>query len=404
MTAPTRRRLLAAAIAGGLLPPGVAAAARSQATSKPSPRRLGVLLPRGGAPSLAADEAWRGIVLAYESLSASRQGAIDLVPLGAGSPSDASHAVAAFAKTKGAAGIIGTASSSLAFAATGAAELADLPYVEIDSPASGLTGRGFKHLLRTAATTTDFAGAARRALVGVIAPAWRTTPDRLTIALLFDIGATDGAFAAAMIDALKASGAPPRLRIAYPPDAADLASEVGRMKRAGVDLVIHAGGAEAVVQFYQAMVVQSWRPRLVLGAGAGYALAEPALLMGAGFDDTMVVGPPPYAVGAAAADVAARYRRRFATTPRGAPSLTAYVGALLVFDALQSGKRLEATLRAIRRPRGALANGWGVAFDDAGQNDRSYALLQQWQQGQLAVIDPSAEGAARPRFGFGRAG
>lgn len=399
----TRRRLVAAAGAG-LAAPSMAYAAKSNEPTTPAPRRLGVLFPQGGEPSLEADEAWRGVLLAYDALPKAQRDALHLEPLAAATPSAAAHVIRRFATTKNVAGVIGTSSSSLSLAATSAAELANLPYVELDSPAAGITGRGFKHLLRIAATTTDYASAARRALTGVIAPAWRMTPEKISIALVFDIGATDGAFAASMIDALHASGAALRLKIAYATGTADLAGEVGRMKRAGIDLVIHAGHAEAVVAFYQAMAVQSWRPRLVLGADSGYSLAEPALLMGAGFNNTMVVGPPPYSASPAATDIAMRYQNRFATAPRGTASLTACVGAGLVFDALAGGKKLDPTLRGMRRPRGALANGWGVAFDDAGQNDRSYALLQQWQQGRLVVIDPSAAGAARPRFDFGGTG
>ena len=74
--------------------------------------------------------------------------------------------------------------------------------------------------------------------------------------------------------------------------------------------------------------------------------------------------------------------------PRAPDSLTAYVGAKLVFDKLNAtGGDPRATARHAaqnRHPNGTLANGWGVAFDKNGQNTRGFATVQQWKNGALA--------------------
>jgi ABC-type branched-subunit amino acid transport system substrate-binding protein len=76
--------------------------------------------------------------------------------------------------------------------------------------------------------------------------------------------------------------------------------------------------------------------------------------------------------------------------PRAAASLTAYVGAKLVFDVLnQAGGDATKLLDALRRcdiPAGSLANGFGVAFDKTGQNTRSFAVLQQWRGQVLQAV------------------
>ena len=81
------------------------------------------------------------------------------------------------------------------------------------------------------------------------------------------------------------------------------------------------------------------------------------------------------------------YQRRYGMAPRGPDSLTAYVGARLVFDTLNTlggdaGKLLDA-LRGTMIAPGGLANGWGVAFDHNGQNTRSFVTLQQWRGNAL---------------------
>ena len=73
--------------------------------------------------------------------------------------------------------------------------------------------------------------------------------------------------------------------------------------------------------------------------------------------------------------------------PRGPQSLTAYVGAKLVFDTLNTVRGdpsgLLAALRATDIAQDELENGWGMAFDHDGQNTRSFVALQQWRGAAL---------------------
>ena len=81
---------------------------------------------------------------------------------------------------------------------------------------------------------------------------------------------------------------------------------------------------------------------------------------------------------------------RYGMPPRAPDSLTAYVGAKLVFDKLNAAggdpAQLLDTLRKTDIPNGTLANGWGVAFDKNGQNTRGFAIVQQWKNGALAPL------------------
>ena len=123
----------------------------------------------------------------------------------------------------------------------------------------------------------------------------------------------------------------------------------------------------------------------MLGCGDGYALRETGAALGPLFDGTLVIAAPFYPPRAAA--LAQAYQRRYGMAPRGPDSLTAYVGAKLVFDTLNSvrgdpAKLLDA-LRGTDIALGGLVNGWGVAFDHDGQNTRSFVSLQQWRGAAL---------------------
>ncbi len=335
-----------------------------------------MLLPQTGSLALIGDECGRGVQLAVDTVN--RTGGIagkDIVLVPADAPDQSSIPQAAqFLLGPGrAAVLLGTGDSSLSYPGSAAAEVAQIPYIEIDAPADGLTTRGFKFLLRTALTTTMIAGIAITALTARFAGK--------SFGLLFSMDASCGAIAAAALTLCRQAGIAPLLSIGYAPDVADLHEPVGRLRRAGVEVIVHAAGLDDVLVMFQAMQDTGWRPQALIGAGAGYAYRDTAILLGNALSGTLVAAAPFYPAGAAT--IATAYMARFGTPPRAADSLTAYTGAMLVFNALNSAGgdpgRLLDVLRKTILPAGALVNGWGLAFDKSGQNQRSFATLQQWR-------------------------
>jgi branched-chain amino acid transport system substrate-binding protein len=337
MHPPTRRRILATA--GATLAARLAGAANPQ--PKPASALVGAVLPLSGDLALPGDECLRGIQLAANA-----------IPLVVADAIDQSHtpaAVNALITSSHANILLGTGDSDLCYPGSAAAELAQLPYIELNAPADGITTRGFKFLLRTGPTTSMISALAISTLL--------TRFKGQKIGLLFNTGATAGAIAGPVLAAMAAAKTPPELAIGYSEDVMDLYDSTGRLMRAGAQVVLHAAGPADALAFFAAMAEQNWRPRQILGCGAGYALAENA-----------AAGTP----------------------PRSPDSLSAYVGAKLVFDTLNAAggdptKLLDA-LRKTNLPSGSLANGWGVAFDHTGQNTLASVALQQWRGGRLVPV------------------
>lgn len=353
------------------------------APAAPVSEGVGVLLPLSGQDSLIGDECLRGIQLAADD--ANQAGGVAgrplvLMPSDAFSQDQVPMAAKALIDGGHAGLLLGTGISGLSYPGSAAAELAQVPYIELNAPADGITGRGFKFLLRSCETTAMTAGVAAAAVAA-------RDPGR-QIGLLFNTGATGGAVAAAVLALWQAAKVSPALVVGYPQEVADLHEPVSRLKRAGVQVLLHAAAADDVLQMYQAMQDIDWMPAAIFGCGNGYLLRETAYSLGSVFDGTMVAGAPFYP--ARAGYVAASYQVRFGMPPRSADSLSAYVGAKLVFDILNKaggdpGKLLDA-LRGTDIPPGTLANGWGVQFDKTGQNTRSFAALQQWRGGSLVPV------------------
>jgi branched-chain amino acid transport system substrate-binding protein len=368
----------------GLLAASAAQAAKSRPQpAPPPPSPIGAALPLSGDLALIGDECLRGIELATDAVD--RAGGIaakpvTLVTADTFSPSQATTAVNGLIATRHAGLVLSAGASDLSFPASAAAELAQVPFIELNAPAAGITTRGFHFLLRTCPTTVTIANFA----VGTIR-------DRFAgkkIGLLYNTGATASAIATAATAALKRANLPIQLAIGYAPDVADLSAPADRLKRAGADIVLHAAGPSDVLAFFLAMHGQGWKPEAVVGCGNGYALRETGAALGPIFDGTLVVATPFYPPAAAA--VAEAYQRRYGMAPRGPQSLSAYVGAKLVFDTLNAvrgdpAKLLDA-LRGTNIPQGGLVNGWGVAFDQNGQNTRSFVSLQQWRGTTLVPV------------------
>jgi branched-chain amino acid transport system substrate-binding protein len=292
-------------------------------------------------------------------------------------PPDATAAVNGLIGNGHANVMFGSGDSALSFPASAAAELAQIPFIELTAPADGICARGFKFLLRTGPTTAMAAQLAADTLATRFAGR--------KIGLLYNSGITGTAFAAALNAALAAAKLQLTLVAGYPEDVEDLHDEAGRMMQAGVDVLLHAAGPNDTLGLALAANEVGWRLGALIGYGAGYGTSEIVAALPGAFSGTYVIAPPFYPD--SAASVRAAYLARFGTAPRAADSLTAYAGAKLAFDTLNGvngdASKLLAALRQANLQQGALVNGFGVQFDRNGQNTRAYVTLQQWRAGVL---------------------
>ncbi len=377
-----RRTLLAAAAMLGLAGPGRAASPTSK-TSSPAPGpQFGAALPLSGPYALEGDETLRGIQLAIDVVNAG--GGI------AGAP--VALAQADMPAQPGAAGavnwlisshnvniLLGSGASALSYPATAAAELAQTPFIELTAMADGIMTRGFKYLLRTCPTT----GMAGKLAASTIQAHFTGRE----LGLLFNTGAGAGAIAAAVTAALNAARLPITLSAGYPEDAVDLSEQAERMMRAKVDVLLHAAGPNDSLALFQAMKGLNWRPATLIGLGNGYELRDTQAAIGGALNGTLVIAAPFFP--GPAQQIADAYAARYAVPPRSAESCTAYVGAKLVFDTLNTvgadPTKLLNAMRKLNLAPGLLLNGFGARFDASGQNTASFVTLQRWKDGALVA-------------------
>jgi branched-chain amino acid transport system substrate-binding protein len=200
------------------------------------------------------------------------------------------------------------------------------------------------------------------------------------------------------------------LRSGYAPQAppAEMTAAARRLRAAECQVLLHCGRGTDAVALFRALREEGWRPRVVLGLGGGYGLADTAQAIGPEIEGTLLADLPQprveerFAPGAAA--FAEAYRRRYGAEMRSGHSLACYSGAQVAFEAAQRAggaaaadpARFRAAMQATDLPAGALPNGWGARFDERGQNARARTVLMQWREGGRLVAVMPAEAAVAP--------
>lgn len=407
MRAIRRRPLL-----GGLLG---ACAAPAVTRAQGQELRLGALFPFSGAPALVGDESFRGLEIAVEERNAAGGVAGRPLRLVRAEAVDQAQAVAQARRLMAqerVAAVFGTAVSALSVAATQVTELEGLPYFELGATADAITERGFRHVFRTGPRSADFGALSADAIEAALAPALDAAPRSLRLAVLHDEGLDGQMLAAAQEAELRARGLQLAEKLSYAAQSADLGAAILRLRAANADIVLHAGFQNDIAPFFRGLDEAGWRPRMVIGAGAGYAMADTARAIGPAFDGALSVDVPPFAVSARFAPAAAAfqeaYKRRYGAEPRSGHSLASHAGATVCLEAMHraggaENDRLRAAMMATDIPQGGTTAGWGARFDEKGQNIRAQPVLAQWQQGRLVAVFPQAAAVAplRARMGSG---
>jgi branched-chain amino acid transport system substrate-binding protein len=247
-------------------------------------------------------------------------------------------------------------------------------------------------------------------LTSALAPLWRVPPASLRLGLLHEDGLYGTTVSAVQLARAKELGLNVVERLAYSASTTDLGNAVQRLRGAAAEVVLHTAYQNDTVLFFRQMKQVGWLPRMVIGAGGGYSLADTAGAAGPEFEGTVNIDVPPYAVNEATApgarEVQAAYEKKYGGKPRSGHSLANYVGAKLFLDAVERAgtldkDRVSAAVLSTDLATGAVANGWGAAFDDKGQNLRARPFVQQWQGGVLKTVlpDHAAIAPLRPLLG-----
>ncbi len=380
------------------------------AFSAPKTLEIGALFPLTDSLALLGEESFRGVELAriQRNKAGGVAGAEIVYVQGdastvAGARSEAERLL----EQKKVPLIIGTYASSRCMAASEVAARKGIPYFEFGAIANEIATRGYKTMWRTNATAADFTKAQIDFIVGWLAPHLKKQPAEIKVSIAHEDSDYGSSVATSFSKLAKEAGMQIISVEPYAANSSDLSPVILRLRKADPDIVVAVSYAQdAILLSRQAHELKLKTP--IFGTGGGHTLRSFADALGPVADGVFNSDFPQYEINPdfcpGLQEFVTHYKEKYGEPPRSGHSLANYVGALMLFDILEkSGGNTDA--EAVRKaamsfdiPLGKTANGWGVKFDQGGQNVQAPAFITQWQGGKLVTVWPRNAAVAEPKI------
>jgi branched-chain amino acid transport system substrate-binding protein len=358
---------------------------------------IGHIHPLSGALGFDGQELKKGMMLAVKEINDAggikSLGGAKLKLLDAdseGKPELAVSAVERFNR-EGVVAVMGAYQSAVTLVAAQQAEKLQIPYVVTVAVADEVTSRGFKYTFRVQPSAEQMASQTVK-YVSEIAKATGQTVK--TIAYLHD----DTAFGTSLAGHVKKFapnyGMEIIVDVPYSPRAADVATEVGKIKAAGADVVMDTGYFGDGVRVFKTMRDMKIKSKGIIGCGNG-AFSHPKFVEELGsltenvMDGNYCANPRSPLTKKAFANYKAAYG-----TDMGPSTVFSYQPVYVLADALERAKSTdrEAVREALSKTNLAehiLPQG-PIVFGPDGQNKNAQAAMMQILGGKIVTVWPEA--------------
>jgi branched-chain amino acid transport system substrate-binding protein len=191
----------------------------------------------------------------------------------------------------------------------------------------------------------------------------------------------------------------------YAATSSDLSSVIFRLRKADPDLIIAVSYAQdAILLSRQAYEFKLKTP--FFGTGGGHSLKSFQEALGNETEGVLNVDFTQYEVNQTFTpglqEFLGLYKDIFKEEPKSGHSLANYMGAKVVFDILEKTDgnfdpdKVGQAARGLDIKAGSTATGWGVQFDERGQNLRAKPLITQWRGGKLVTVWPAGAALMPP--------
>ncbi len=367
--------------------------------------KIGALYPVSGALALLGDESWRGAEIARQMRNqkggvAGKQ--VDFVKVDIPDVNAAKSEAERLINREGLKLLTGTYSSSLCLAASEVAARAGIIYFEQGGIADPITGRGYKTLLRTCPKAQFFSRSQLRFTKDWIAPQIKKKPAEVRLALVHEDSAYGSSISKNVEAEAKAAGVPLVSVIPYNAQAVDLSSVILKLKNDKPDVVIGVSYANDAILLGRQAKELGLDIRAFIGTGGGHSLRSFQEALGSAAEGVLNVDFTQFEVNTqftpGLKEFVEMYKKLFNEAPRSGHSLANFTGTNVLLDLLdKTGGNMDAakfrqTAAAFELKAGSTASGWGVKFDEGGQNVLADPFVMEWKGGKLVTVWP--EGAA----------
>jgi branched-chain amino acid transport system substrate-binding protein len=373
------------------------------------PLRIGAVYPITGPLALLGEESWRGAEIArlmrnQKGGVAGRQ--VEFVKADAPDVSAARTEAERLVRRENLKVLLGTYASSLGLAASEVTARAGQTYFEMGGVTDEITKRGYKNVFRTC-TNASMSGKIQAQLIKEwMAPKLGADPKTLKVAVAYDDSAYGSSVSRSQVAETKALGMQVVADIPYNSKAVDLSSVVLNLKKANPDIVILVSYANDSILLCRQGKELGFAVKGYIGSGGGFSLKSYWDALGADAEGVFSTDFPQYEINRKFTpgldEYIKRYNETFKEPMRSGHSLANFVGAGFVFDILEKTQgnmdpdKVRQAATAIRIKPGTTANGWGLQFDEGGQNILAELYIIQWRNGKLVTVFPKGPSLMDP--------
>lgn len=288
-----------------------------------------------------------------------------------------------------------------------------------------LKGRNFTHVLRPTVHSDQYGEASIAFLAEHSQRALNIAPRSLKIAIIYEDGPYGTGVATATEEQAKAVGMNIVLKEGYSATTPDLSTLVTKLRRERPDVILHTGYNPDITLFLRQAKAGGLRTRMIIGHGAGYSQIDRLTeTFGAEMNAFCNVDPAgtqmldPSKLSATARELSgilvARYQAKTRVRDLPPHASMGFNNAWIFLEHVlkpatrEGGGSIDALRRAalgVDIPVGGTIQGYGVKFNPpghvmAGQNERSSAVVMQYENARAKVVWPTAIAGGPPVLPF----
>jgi branched-chain amino acid transport system substrate-binding protein len=393
----------------------VLAACTSVSSASSAPVRIGAVYPLTGLLHRLGNEELRGVEIAVELANArgGLHGRKVELDVGDGRDVDRGWREAYRLARSGVPAIIGTYSSTISLAASQAAHNNKVLYWETGAVADLVTSRGYPEVFRMGPSGATLAARAGGFATEMLAPRFGIARDKLRVAVVYE----DDPYGSSVGAGIKREASQRHFRLVgsfpYDPVKEDFRGIIRSLRPLRPDIIVAASYLHDGARFRELLLDSKLPVRAVIGKCAAFYTPEMARILGTKINGIFVADKPmdlaPTALTAAGRalndEFVSRYIHRYAGSPESAAYM-GFSGAWALLTAMRNAKSfvpadIAAAARGLDLPDGSLPNGAGVRFFPpgtpmAGQNERAFGVVWQWQSGKPVLVWPPSAARGAP--------
>jgi branched-chain amino acid transport system substrate-binding protein len=304
--------------------------------------------------------------------------------------------------------ITGAYASSFGLAASEVVCRKGVVYFSVEGIADQFVERGYKTIFATDPRAKLFSVVQVKFIEDWIAPQINKKPSEIRISFVHEDSAYGSSVARNFEKAAKARKLNLVSVIPYSAKAVDLSSVILNLRKDKAEVVVGVSYATDSILFGRQAKELGLDLKAFIGSGAGHSLTSFQEALGSAVEGVFSVDFTQFEVNMGYCpglrEYIDTYQKMYKKPPLSGHSTCCFVGMNALFDILEKTKGdmdpqvfRKAALEYEVKP-GKTANGWGIKFNEHGENIAAEPFNMQWRGGKMVTVWPKGPAVMEPKL------